>query len=59
MEKEMATHSSIVAWRIPWKRSLVGYSPWGHRRVKHDLVNEQYKYLLPLGPPSHSPTPSI
>ena len=25
----MATHSSILAWRIPWKRSLVGYSPWG------------------------------
>ena len=29
LEKEMATHSSILAWRIPWtKRSLVGYSPW-------------------------------
>ena len=28
LEKEMATHSSILAWRIPWtKRSLVGYSP--------------------------------
>ena len=24
LEKEMATHSSILAWRIPWKRSLVG-----------------------------------
>ena len=29
LEKEMATHSSILAWRIPWKRSLVGYSPRG------------------------------
>ena len=29
LEKEMATHSSILAWRIPWKGSLVGYSPWG------------------------------
>ena len=28
-EKEMATHSSILAWRIPWQRSLEGYSPWG------------------------------
>ena len=27
MEKEMATHSSVLAWRIPWSRSLVGYSP--------------------------------
>ena len=30
LEEGMATHSSILAWRIPWKRSLVGYSPWGH-----------------------------
>ena len=26
--KELATHSSILAWEIPWQRSLVGYSPW-------------------------------
>ena len=26
--KEMATHSSILAWRIPWTEELVGYSPW-------------------------------
>ena len=31
LEKEMATHSSILAWKIPWMRSLVGYSPWGHK----------------------------
>ena len=24
LEKEMATHSSILAWEIPWERSLVG-----------------------------------
>ena len=30
LEKEMATHSSILAWRIPWtEESLVDYSPWG------------------------------
>ena len=28
LEKGMATHSSILAWRIPWQRSLSGYSPW-------------------------------
>ena len=27
LEKRMATHSSILAWRIPWTRSLAGYSP--------------------------------
>ena len=35
LEKEMATHSSILAWRIPWTEELGGYSPWG-RRVGHD-----------------------
>ena len=31
MEKKMATHSSILAWEIPWTYDLVGYSPWGHK----------------------------
>ena len=30
LEKEMATHSSILAWKTPWTRSLVGYSPCCH-----------------------------
>ena len=28
LEKAMATHSSNLAWKIPWTRSLVGCSPW-------------------------------
>ena len=28
-EKEMATHSSILAWEIPWTEELVGFSPGG------------------------------
>ena len=28
LEKEMATHSSTLAWKIPWMGSVVGYSPW-------------------------------
>ena len=28
LEKGMATHSSILAWRIPWTEDLAGYSPW-------------------------------
>ena len=31
LEKEMATHSSILAWEIPWTRSLMAYSPRGHK----------------------------
>jgi len=27
----MATHSSILAWRIPWAEELTGYSPWGRK----------------------------
>ena len=31
LEEDMATHSSILTWRIPGQRSLVGYSPLGHK----------------------------
>ena len=31
LEKEMATYSSILAWRIPWTEELVDYSPGGHK----------------------------
>ena len=30
LEKEMATHSSVLAWRISGMESLVGYRPWGY-----------------------------
>ena len=30
LEKEMATHSSVLAWRIPGTGQLVGYHLWGH-----------------------------
>ena len=29
--KEMATHSSVLAWQIPWTEELVSNSPWGHQ----------------------------
>ena len=35
LEEGMATHSRILAWRIPWKEEPEGYSPQG-RRVRHD-----------------------
>ena len=31
LEKGMATHSNILAWRIHGQWSLAGYSPWGHK----------------------------
>jgi len=33
LEKEMATPSSILAWKIPWMEEPVGYSPWGRKEL--------------------------
>ena len=41
----MATYSSILAWEIPWMRSLVGYSPWD-RKSGHDLVTKQQQQVI-------------
>ena len=38
LEKEMATHSSILAWKIPWTEEPVGYSPWG--RKESDMTEQ-------------------
>ena len=36
LEKEMATHSSILAWRIPWTEEPSGLHFMGSQRVGHD-----------------------
>ena len=36
LEKEMATHSSIFAWRIPWTEEPGGLQSMGSQRVQHD-----------------------
>ena len=36
LEKEMAAHSSVVAWRIPGTRELGGLPSMGSHRVGHD-----------------------
>ena len=36
LEEEMATHSSILAWRIPWKKEPGGLESTGSQRVGHD-----------------------
>ena len=36
LEKGMATHSSILAWRIPWTEELGGLQSMGSQRVGHD-----------------------
>ena len=36
LEKEMATHSSIPAWKIPWAEELAGLKSMLSQRVRHD-----------------------
>ena len=36
LEKEMATHSSILAWNIPWTEDLGRLQSMGSQRVGHD-----------------------
>ena len=36
LEEEMATHSSILAWRIPWTGETGGLQPMGTQRVGHN-----------------------
>ena len=38
LEKEMTTHSSILAWRIPWTEEPGGLQSMGAQRVRHDLM---------------------
>ena len=40
LEKEMATHSSIHAWRIPWTEEPAGLQSVGLQRVGYDLVTK-------------------
>ena len=41
LEKEMATHSSIFAWRIPWTEKPLGLQSMGSQRAGHDLATKQ------------------
>ena len=41
LEKEMATHSSIVALEILWTKEPRGLQSMGFQRIGHDLVTEQ------------------
>ena len=36
LEKEMATHSSILAWKISWTEKSGGLQSMGSQRVRHD-----------------------
>ena len=41
LEKEMATPTSILAWKIPWTEAPGGLQSMGSQRVGHDLQTKQ------------------
>ena len=48
LEKGMAIHFSILAWRIPWTEEPGGLQSIGSQRVRHDLVTKQQQTILLL-----------
>ena len=45
LEKEMATHSSILAWKISWTEEPGGLQSMGSQRVRHDWVTNTLRIL--------------
>ena len=44
LDKKMATHSSILAWKIPWREQPGRLQSTGSRRVGHDWATSLYTY---------------
>ena len=55
-KKEMATHSSILAWEIPWTEEPVGYSPRGHEESDMTEWLSMRVYLCHCLPPTPANT---
>ena len=45
LEKEMATHTSILAWKIPWMEEHGGLQSRGSQRVGHDWATSLHLYI--------------
>ena len=43
--EEIATHSSILAWEIPWTAETQGLQFMGSQRVRHNLVTKQQQRM--------------
>ena len=59
LEKEMATHFSILAWKVPW----VGYSPWGRKESDTSeqlhFFSDDYKFVVWSELREHDPSSSV
>ena len=47
LAKEMATHSSILAWEMPWTEEPGRLHPWG-RRAGHDSATSLHLYWISI-----------
>ena len=45
LEKEMATHSSILAWEIPWMEEPGELQSMGLQRVEHDSMTNTFTFF--------------
>ena len=50
LEKDMATHSSVLAWRIPWAEQPGGLQSIKSQRVGHDRNDSTHILVLYLSP---------
>ena len=46
LEKGMATHSSVLAWRMPWTEESGGLQSTGILRVRHDRVTNTFTFHI-------------
>ena len=47
MEEEMAPHSSILDWKIPWTEEPGWLLLWGHKKVRHNLATiKQQEHIV-------------
>ena len=51
LERGMATHSSILAWRLPWTEEPGGLQSMGSQRVGHDRVTNTHTQRISKGLP--------
>ena len=46
LEKGMATHCSMLAWRIPWTEESCGLQSMGLQRVRHNCVTNAFTFYM-------------
>ena len=48
LEKRMDSHSSVLAWRIPWTQEPAGLQSMGLQRVRHNWATNTFTSVFPL-----------